>query len=348
MTDTKALGLDAADNLRRMGKKKYAVMTTINGPRSDFIRAVASAGWELVVVADTKTPNSWQEIDGIHYLSLELQKSLYPELYTIIPFGNYARKNFGFLYAATSGATAIWELDDDNFPFLCPIDVISQSAQRNVLAEKWVNIYNVFYPELEIWPRGFPLSRLRDAALGLKHTDLPQSAALPQVIQFMVDGEADVDAICRLVHRKYQAPVKSQREPHIYQLVEGQRCPLNTQNTLWVDQNSWEFLYHPHSVNMRFSDILKMFVTQQFCSVGFGPSTVIQDRNSHSLLADFEGEFEMYLRTEELVALLETLDSSPGLAGAYGLLQEHTFVSKDDYRGAKLFAELMRSARAKG
>mgnify|MGYP001093675266 CR=1 FL=1 len=347
MTNTTDLRPDAPANLGLVGKKKYAVMTTINEPRGDFLRAVASTGWELVVVADTKTPNSWQGIEGIHYLSLELQKSLYPELYETIPFGNYARKNFGFLYAAKSGATGIWELDDDNFPFNCPFDVISQCTQRNVLAEKWANIYDVFYPGLEIWPRGFPLSRVRDAPLDLTYSRSPQSAALPQVVQFMVDGEADVDAICRLVHRKYQVPVESQRELCIYQLVDDQRCPMNTQNTLWIDQNSWDFLYHPHSVKMRFSDILKMFVTQQFCGVGFGPSTVVQDRNVHSLLDDFEGEFEMYVRTEELVALLETSDSSLGLGGAYGLLEEHNFVSKADRRGAQLFTELMRSALGK-
>lgn len=343
MTDTNGLRLSLANDLGFIGEKKCAVVTTINEPRSDFLRAVASAGWELVVVADTKTPDSWSEIEGIHYLSLELQRSIYPELYSVIPYGNYARKNFGFLYAAELGATCIWELDDDNFPFLCPLDVISQSTKVNVIAEKWVNIYDVFYPGLEIWPRGFPLSRVRDDALDFRSSKLPQSDGLPQVLQFMVDGEADVDAICRLVHRKYQVPVRSRREPHIYELTEGQRCPLNTQNTLWTDRKSWEFLYHPHSVKMRFSDILKMFVAQQFCSVGFGSPTVNQDRNLHSILSDFEGEFEMYLRSEELVKLFETSTPSMDLVQAYALLEQHHFVSNEDCQGAQVFAELMAS-----
>lgn len=50
----------------------------------------------------------------------------------------------------------------------------------------------------------------------------------------------------------------------------------------------------------------------------------------------------MYLRTEELVDILDTMNSSARLPEVYRLLHRSGFVSKEDCEGAEAFTQLMR------
>jgi len=66
-------------------------------------------------VADSKTPASWQ-LDGVVFLSLEMQREMNLSILQHNLTASYARKMVGFLYAIRQGAQLIFETDDDNFP----------------------------------------------------------------------------------------------------------------------------------------------------------------------------------------------------------------------------------------
>ena len=64
------------------------VITTINYP-TDTIKLLASApDWQVVVVADNKTPVDWA-LDNVVLLSIEDQESLRYNIMTLLPFNHY-------------------------------------------------------------------------------------------------------------------------------------------------------------------------------------------------------------------------------------------------------------------
>ena len=62
----------------------------------------------MVVVADVKTPKDWRA-DGCVFLGMEEQAKMDFELATLLPYKSYARKNLGYLYAISKGATRIYD-----------------------------------------------------------------------------------------------------------------------------------------------------------------------------------------------------------------------------------------------
>lgn len=63
------------------------VITTINYP-TETIRLLASApDWQVVVVADNKTPVDWA-LDNVVLLSIEEQESLKYNIMTLLPFNH--------------------------------------------------------------------------------------------------------------------------------------------------------------------------------------------------------------------------------------------------------------------
>lgn len=69
----------------------------------------------LLQVADSKTPSSWQ-LDGVVFLSVEMQREMNLSILQHNLTASYARKMVGFVYAIRQGAELIFETDDDNFP----------------------------------------------------------------------------------------------------------------------------------------------------------------------------------------------------------------------------------------
>jgi hypothetical protein len=100
---------------------KWIVMTTINYPTAEVRRySQMSPEWRLVVVADRKTPNDWQNKDNpvnCVFLSLEIQQSLDYKIMQLIPENSYTKKIIGYLYAIERGAKWIYDTDDDNGPY---------------------------------------------------------------------------------------------------------------------------------------------------------------------------------------------------------------------------------------
>lgn len=289
-----------------MVPSNFVVVTSIFPP-TDGIRALAQLpDWQVVVVGDRRTPPDWAA-EGVTYLSPQMQDELAFESSALLPWNHYSRKMIGYLYAMSRGATVIAETDDDNIPtpewgrpdFHGEFDVVQ--------GDGFVNVYRLFTEAL-VWPRGFPLTRIREA-----HVE-PVIATRREIDigiwQFLADDDPDVDAIFRLV---FDARISfADRSPVV--LDAGTTCPFNSQNTFFA-QPAFPLLYLPAFVTFRFTDILRGLVAQPALwaaelRLAFGGATVRQERNVHDALRDFEDEIPMYLRTETVLEAARAVASS--------------------------------------
>lgn len=288
------------------------VITTIQPPTpsthrlAERLRAIDAP---LIVVGDKKGPATY-DLDGTRLLTLEDQRGLSFQLSKLLPTGHYARKNIGYLAAIATGAGCIYETDDDNAPTAGWSPRDAQVTARELSANRWVNVYRWYTDEL-IWPRGFPLDQVNDGNPDCIQQAHPTSRFAP-IQQGLVDGSPDVDAVWRLVMDK---PFRF-RTAESVALPSGSWCPFNTQSTWWWPP-AYLLLYLPSHCSFRMTDIWRGFVAQRClwamgAELVFHAAEVVQDRNEHDLMRDFEHEIPGYLRNNELVCLLEQLPLEDG------------------------------------
>jgi len=280
---------------------EFIVITSVYSPSRAVKEFAAKEDYSLVVVADKKTPTDW-ELKNTHFLSVAAQTKLGFELARSLPFNHYARKMIGYLYAIQEGATNIVDTDDDNLPkddwgfprFEGNFECIEENSG-------FVNIYN-YFTQQKIWPRGFPLSRLNEKVV--PRTVL-RSCRIG-VWQGLADEDPDVDAIYRLVFD--QPCYFIERDPIV--LLENSTCPFNSQNTI-IRRELFPLLYLPAHVSFRFTDILRSLVAQPIMwlngyYLGFTKPTVVQIRNPHNFMRDFQSEVPMYLNTEKICDIVRS------------------------------------------
>jgi hypothetical protein len=293
--------------------ERYAVVvTTINAPTPAVSQIARDAGRleaDFIIVGDSKSPADFHQAGAV-YLSLEDQ-TRGPFAYgRTASAGHYARKNVGYLAAIARGATVIIETDDDNLPraeFWAP-------RQAKVLARlcesrSWINVYR-WYADAVIWPRGLPLDRIHDVPPAFD--SLPLEEVYCPIQQGLADGNPDVDAIYRLVmplpfNFLVQGPVA----------LRGGWCPFNSQNTT-IFAPAFPLLYLPYDCSFRMTDIWRSFVAQRIAylngwSILFHQATVVQDRNEHDLMKDFEDETPGYLNNQKIREALDATDCAPGV-----------------------------------
>jgi hypothetical protein len=128
----------------------------------------------------------------------------------------------------------------------------------------------------------------------------------------LVDGSPDVDAIWRLVLDK---PFRFQPGASVA-LMSGVWCPFNSQSTWWWPE-AYPLMYLPSFCTFRMTDIWRSFVAQRCLwalggAVIFHASEVVQRRNAHNLLKDFQDEVPGYLANDQIVRLLEDQPLEPG------------------------------------
>ena len=189
---------------------KWIVVTTIFYPTDSIHRFLTlKSHWNLIVIADRKTPTDWlQRLNAtssrLLFVSVDQQKTLDFRILRHLPYGSYARKNLGYLIAIKCGAKIIFESDDDNLletddVYLLPkilrpqqLPWIAFHRQRSPL----INIYGSFgHPQ--IWPRGFPLDEIRNVTEDGWHSvrqNLDQNTNA-YIQQYLADLDPDVDAI---------------------------------------------------------------------------------------------------------------------------------------------------------
>jgi hypothetical protein len=282
---------------------KWVVITSINSPTDAVRRLAMLPDWNVVIVADKKTPTDWY-LEGCHFLSVEKQKSLPYKIVDILPWNHYARKNIGYLYAIEHGAKIIYDTDDDNY-----IDkdieyfVEGSSFDLSEQKDQCVNPYH-FFGQSTVWPRGYPLEKISMPRNKLAHR-AQRNSVNAYIQQGLVDKEPDVDAIFRLTRQ--EDVFFSDAKPLC--LRKHSFAPFNSQNTIFHHQAFWGLLL-PFSVSFRVSDIWRGYIAQRLLwdvdgHLCFFKSSVIQYRNEHNLLHDFKDEIDLYLRAGELIGFLD-------------------------------------------
>lgn len=276
--------------------KYISVITTIHPPT----KAVKEQKIPVIVIGDEKTPKGW-ECENCHYSDGNGLGFNY-----LPPVNHYARKNLGYLIAMREGADCIYDTDDDN----CPNDNWTLRKMECVCdkleGSGWVNVFDwlefVIYGP---WPRGLPLNKI----LQDYEPDVIESVSCFSPIHQGVSGiEADTDAVYRLTN----GHTRSFKEKRSIYLTRNIWSPFNSQVSWWFKE-AFPLLYLPQYATFRMTDIWRSFVAQRcLWEMGYGvvfhsPAEVIQERNPHDLMKDFEDEIPGYLHNDRIVKALEKL-----------------------------------------
>jgi len=331
-----------------MAAQKFIIITSIFEPTEAVSKFAQINDWQLIVVGDKKTPAKWQH-NNVIYLSPNDQQKLGYKVLEHLPWNHYCRKIIGYLYAISQGANMIADTDDDNEPLTNWPSLPEQGAQYKTLSgPKFVNIYKHYTDEF-VWPRGYPLERI----LSKEEPEESTGPADVGVWQFLANEDPDVDAIYRLT--KNQLITFDENEPAV--LANGTVCPFNSQNTVF-SKEAFPLLYLPAYVTFRFTDILRGLVAQpllwqQDKLLGFGPATVIQKRNPHNYLKDFESEIPVYLHSERVIDIVsETLGKTQTaslpeqLLEVYGALHEAEIVTDEELQLLRAWLEDLKTVGA--
>ena len=277
------------------------VITTINSPTKAIEVLHEKFGDNLIVVGDLKTPDDW------HYKDVRYISDTRNEHYS--KYNHYARKNIGYIEAIKSGASLIYDTDDDNIPNENWKIRKKQIPIERQLETGWINVYSWFCDQY-IWPRGFSLKDLHEHPYTSRGDWGVEDSPIQQG---MADGSADVDAIWRLVFKK--------ENKFIYQksigIGKNQWCPFNSQST-WFFPRAYPLMYLPIYSTFRMCDIWRSFIAQRcLWEVGeavtfHSPAEVFQDRNEHDLLKDLKDEMPGYLKNDKIASILEGLELRKG------------------------------------
>jgi hypothetical protein len=189
---------------------KWIVVTTIFYPTPAIHKFLTlTTHWNLIVIADKKTPKDWLAHLSINssrllFISFEQQNNLGFRILHYLPQGSYARKNLGYLIAIKCGAQIIFESDDDNLVETNDIYLLPKIVQPNQVPwiafhrqrSPFINIYGSFgHPQ--IWPRGFPIDEIKNVTEDGWHSVRQnlQNNTYAYIQQYLADLDPDVDAI---------------------------------------------------------------------------------------------------------------------------------------------------------
>jgi len=298
-----------------------------------MVRVGLQDGIRTIAVGDRKTPDAeWPE--GADFLSLAGQREQGFALAGLLPENHYARKNLGYLLAMSRGMELIFDTDDDNAPLDTWARRKLEVQARPCTASGWVNVYK-WYSDKQIWPRGFPLEKLRSPE---SHPELGELISCRAPIQQgLANGSPDVDAVWRLTMDEEI----TFRDNGSVVLPAGAWCPFNSQSTWWFPE-AYPLMYLPSFVSFRMTDIWRSFIAQRcLWAMGYGlvfhGPEMYQERNPHNLLRDFEQEIPGYLGNDKICQILEKLnlsgkpeDAGSNLHFCYEALIKNGFVPVDE------------------
>lgn len=313
-----------SNNIKKLHREynitNWIVITTVNKPTDDIMKISQLESWKVVVVADKKTPIDWK-VDNVKFLSVKEQIELGEmglKLPQILPWNTYTRKNIGFLYAILNGAHFIYETDDDNHPNENPLESFDTIPKHiNKLKQncslKFTNVYSYFGLK-NIWPRGFPINRISESKECFFQL-YDEELIIPIVQQGLVNGDPDVDAIYRIVNKKYGEDINlhfSHETPIMIPYYSY--CPYNSQNTLSTRKSFWG-LYLFVTVHMRVTDIWRAYFVQRLLRdigefLAFYPPNAYQKRSVHDYLKDFMDEKPLYIDVERFVSVIDNWHSN--------------------------------------
>jgi len=314
--------------------QKFIVITSIFAPTEAIKKFSKIPEWNIIMVGDKKTPPTWK-YKNVTYLSIKKQEKLGFEILKILPWNHYSRKMIGYLYAIKCGAEIIYDTDDDNIPLSNWHEPTFEGTYPILDAGGFVNIYS-YFTKNKIWPRGFPLQYVATH----KHPDKEPLKTKKKHIgiwQFLANNDPDVDAIYRMTDN---TPVVFKKGAPIV-LAKKSISPINSQNTFFTKE-AFPLLYLPAFVTFRFTDILRGLVAQPILwtkdlHVGFDTATVVQKRNPHNYLKDFESEIPVFLYSETVTAIAGKLSNKKNnfpknLLRIYSELEVKEIVTKKELK----------------
>ncbi len=277
-----------------------------------LVRALDDCGGQLLIAADKKGPHTYP-LSKSQLLTLEQQIALPFRLPKLLPVNHYARKNVGYLVAISRDASCLYETDDDNAPNRNwkPRSVMAHAT--TIDRPGWCNVYSYFSRDL-LWPRGFPLEEILPSRKSHLWRCCAPKAVFSPIQQGLADGNPDVDAIWRLVQ---PADIRFASKPSLA-LARGVWCPFNSQTTWWWPV-VYPLLYLPSYCTFRMTDIWRSFIAQRCVwelggAVTFHSPEVVQKRNQHNLLRDFQDEVPGYLSNAWICNVLTQLKLMRGKA----------------------------------
>ena len=313
-------------------KDKCVIITTINKPTETILKHIENKDYDVIIIGDNKTPDDYKNLNCI-YLDIPSQKKLFPELSEILPYNHYCRKNLGYLYAIKKGYKIIYETDDDNIPY-DNFDSILQYNNLQMITEQnsvWINIFKYYTNNAHIWPRGLPLSLLKnDPNYLIQDTD-----KTPSIINGLVENDPDVDALFRIICN-HQDSIQWDKNKCV--LIDNKNvCVFNTQNTFWLNPELFICLLIPSTVSFRYCDILRGIINNIILNktnnyMMYSSPNVIQNRNEHNLIEDFKSEYQMYIHNENILNFIENkkflylIQSESGLPEIYNCLKSRDYI----------------------
>lgn len=309
-------------NTQSNRNRSAVVITTVNRPDRQILKWKSIGAEKLIVIGDKKTPeHEWKKFSRttdnfVIYVSCKDQETMFPDLSKALGWNTYARKNIGYLYAKKLNFTTIIESDDDTFPRDESLEDLSSLSNgrfdvtHEVLTSEqdliW-NPYSHFAKDFDIWPRGYPLEKINSVpqlAVSVDKSLLVNEGG-PQIIQFLVNGEPDLDAIYRLTRKQIEFDFPISRD--LVRLSSGSMAPGNTQATYFLNISNFDVLYFPSTISPRVADILKLYVAQLNTPLTHGGFSFVQRRNPHDFFDDFLLELEMYKNCSSWIEALADL-----------------------------------------
>jgi len=169
------------------------------------------------------------------------------------------------------------------------------------------------------WARGFPLERILDERTRgtvVSTSNVPMEKV--GVIQFVADGNPDIDAVHRMTKPlPMDFADESQSSPVL--VPSNTVSPYNAQATIHHAPALFATLL-PITVKSRISDIWRAYYAAPlFRDIGvsllFAPPRIIQIRTAHTYIGDMKAEGDLYFKSDKLSEFLyswrSTEDSLP-------------------------------------
>lgn len=280
--------------------KKVIVTTTIN-PLTEAVKKFQELkDWELIVLADKKTPLDYKLKRGI-FVTCEMQEKYDKKLSDLIGWNCIQRRNFGFLWAKDLKADIIAVVDDDNIPYKWWGKELL--VENKIKVNYYETVLSAFDPvgatnEKKLWHRGYPLQLLSQRNYKKKKKE----TITPDIQADFWNGDPDIDAICRMEH----APdVKFQNK--YFPIASNKISPFNSQNTFLTKKVLQHYFLLPGIGRM--DDIWASYYVQGLgFKVVYGKASVFQLRNPHDLTRDMKAE---YLGYEHNLSIVEKIIDNP-------------------------------------
>ena len=277
---------------------KYIVTTSIYPPSKAIKEFEKKEGWKLIVVGDKKTPHEeYLKRPNIIYLDPEYQEKTYKELSDLTGWNCTTRRNFGYIEAIKRGAQIIASIDDDNIPLEGWGEnlLLNQSISVDSFSPIDMNI-KVFDPIAptnynHLWHRGYPLNLVNSK----NNIQKIKANIVPDVQADFWNGDPDVDAIERMIY----SPTCNFNSD-VFPFTSDVLSPFNSQNTFFTSKSIRNYFMFPDTGRME--DIWASYYCEaKGHKVIYNVPSVIQERNPHDYISDFNKEIIGYQNNHKLI-----------------------------------------------